>query len=284
MLRWESGEAEFAHTIPAAEIPAVLSEERFATTRRQVATPVTMRLFMDMRTAPFDNLQVRQAVAAAVDREFFSRSTGGRVDLLEGIYVPIMPQFEESFRSNYQYDPEVAKALLSEAGHSDGIQGVKLYGGVDFEVPMQGLQADLAAIGIEVEVIPGAWTDWRDRIRSGEVKLGLYGWSASFPDAYDFVSGWMTCASVETGFNDGGYCNERIDELVAAAEALPPNDPERIAAYREIEELAVNTDAAMIGMGNQKTVALGRENVHDDPLNGLVGGWPFLESAWIEQE
>ena len=212
-----------------------------------------MRLFMDMRTAPFDNLQVRQAVAAAIDREFFARSTGGSVDPLEGIYVPIMPQFEESFRSNYQYDPEAAKALLSEAGYGDGIQGVKLYGSVDFEAPMQGLQADLAAIGIEVEVVPGPWTDYRDRIRGGEVQLALYGWSASFPDAYDFVSGWMTCASIETGFNDGGYCNERIDELVAAAESLPPTDPERIAAYREIEELAVNTDAAMIGMGNEKS-------------------------------
>ena len=242
-----------------------------------------MRLFMDTRTAPFDNLQVRQAVATAIDKEFFARSTGGTVDPLEGIYVPIMPQFEESFRSNYQYDPEAAKALLSEAGYGDGIQGLKLFGGVDFEAPMQGLQADLAAIGIEVEVIPGTWTDCRDRIRGGEVQLALYGWSASFPDAYDYVSGWMTCASVETGFNDGGYCNERIDELVAAAEALPLTDPERIAAYREIEELAVNTDAAMIGMGNEKAVALGRENVHDDPLNGLMGGWPFLESAWIEQ-
>ena len=116
MLRWESGEAEFVHTIPAAEVPTVLSDERFASTRRQAATPVTMRLFMDTRAAPFDNLQVRQAVATAIDKEFFARSTGGTVDPLQGIYVPIMPQFEESFQSNYQYDPEAAKALLSEAG------------------------------------------------------------------------------------------------------------------------------------------------------------------------
>ncbi|MBW3632000.1 MAG: ABC transporter substrate-binding protein [Chloroflexi bacterium] len=284
MLRWESGEAEFVHTIPSADVPAVLTEERFANTRRLAATPVTMRLFMDLRSAPFDNLQVRQAVAMAVDREFLSRSTGGVIEPLEGIYVPIMPQFEESFRTNYQYDPDAAKALLSEAGYDEGITGIKLYGGTDFEAQLQGLQADLAAIGIEVEVIPGTWTDWREPIRSGEVQMGLYTWSASFPDAYDFVSGWMTCASIETGFNDGGYCNERIDELVAAAEAMPQTDPERIAAYREIEELAVNTDAAMIGIGNEKAVALGRENAHNDPLNGLLGGWPFLEAAWIEQE
>jgi ABC-type transport system substrate-binding protein len=284
MLRWESGESEFVHTIPTADVPAVLTEERFAATRREAATPVTMRLFMDVRNAPFDNLQVRQAVAMAVDKEFLARSTGGVIESLEGIYVPIMPQFEESFRSNYAFDPEAAKALLSEAGYGEGISGIRLYGGTDFEAQLQGLQADLGAIGIEVEIIPGTWTDWREPIRSGEVQMGLYTWSASFPDAYDFVSGWMTCASIETGFNDGGYCNERIDELVAAAETMPQTDPERIAAYREIEELAVNTDVGMIGIGNEKAVALGRENVHNDPLNGLMGGWPFLEEAWIDQE
>jgi hypothetical protein len=40
----------------------------------------------------------------------------------------------------------------------------------------------------------------------------------------------------------------------------------------------------MIGMGNEKAVGLGSEHARDDPLNGLIGGWPFLESAWIEQE
>jgi oligopeptide transport system substrate-binding protein len=283
LLRWESGEAEFIHTIPAAEVPNVLSDERFAGSRRQAATPVTMRLIMDTRAAPFDNLQVRQAVATAIDKDFFARSTGGRVDPLQGIYVPIMTQFEESFQSNYQYDPEAAKALLSEAGHGEGIQGINLFGGPDWEAPLQGIQADLAAIGIEVELNIGTLEDWRDRIRSGEVQMALYGWSASFPDAYDYVSGWMTCASIETGYNDGGYCNERIDELVLAAEALPQTDPERIAAYREIEELAVNTDVGMIGIGNRLAVALGHENVHDDPLNGLMDGWPFLESAWMGQ-
>ena len=144
MLRWESGEAEFVHTIPSADVPAVLSEERFANTRREAATPVTMRLIMDTRATPFDDLLVRQAVATAVDKEFFARSTGGVVDPLEGIYVPIMTQFEESFRSSYAYDPEAARALLTEAGHGEGIGGIKIFGGPDYEASLQGIQADLS--------------------------------------------------------------------------------------------------------------------------------------------
>ena len=74
---------------------------------------MTVRLFMDTRSAPFNNLKVRQAVAGAIDKEFFARSTGGLVDPLEGIYVPIMPQFEESFQATIPTIPRAAKALMS---------------------------------------------------------------------------------------------------------------------------------------------------------------------------
>lgn len=283
MLRWESGEAEFVHTIPAAEVANVLADAQYEGARRQAATPVIMRLTLFTGGPPFDDPTARQAVAHALDRAFFASSTGGIVTPVEGIYVPLMPQFDPEFKSAYPYDPERAKALLAEAGQGEGIRGIKLFGGVDYESQLQGLQADLAAVGIEVEVIPGLLKDWRDRIAAGEVQLSVQGWSASFPDAYDFVSGWMTCASIETGYNFGRYCNERIDDLVAEAEALPQASPERTGAYREIEELAVNADVGLIGLGNENAVALGRPNVHDDPLNGLMGGWPFLERAWIEQ-
>jgi ABC-type transport system substrate-binding protein len=284
MLRWESREAEYAHNLPPGELAGVISDSKFETTRRQALSWETTRLTMYNLAKPFDDLRVRQAVASAVDKQFFSKSTAGTTVPLEGIYVPAMLQFEESFKNAYPYDPEKAKALLAEAGYGDGISGVKLFGGVTWQAQLEGLQADLQAIGIETEVIVGTLKDWRDRVRSGEVQLMLITWAASFPDAYDFVSGWMTCASIETGYNDGSYCNERIDELVGQAEALPQTDPQRIAAYREIEELAVNQDAGMIGLGGRTLVALSQEYAHDDPMNGAMGGWPFLEKAWLSKD
>ncbi|HKG24390.1 MAG TPA: ABC transporter substrate-binding protein, partial [Thermomicrobiales bacterium] len=276
MLRWESGEAEHIHNVPPSEIPRVLSDDEFAEARRTAPSLGTTRLLMYMGKKPFDDLRVRQAVAMAIDKEFFSRSMGGINQSLEGIYVPAMLQYEEGFRSNYPYDPDKAKALLAEAGYGDGISGITMYGSVTSEPQLEGMQADLREIGIEVDLVVGSWADWRDRIRSGEVQLAYYSWAASFPDAYDYVSGWMTCASIETGYNDGGYCNQRIDELVGQAEGLPQTDPQRIAAYREIEELAVNTDAAMIGLGTPLRLALSRDYVKDEPLSGIYG-WPILD-------
>jgi ABC-type transport system substrate-binding protein len=280
MLRWENKEAEFVHTVPDSELANVLSDDKYQAVRRQTPSLGSLRIAMYTRAKPFDDLRVRQAVAMAIDKQFFSRSTAGTWVPLEGIYLPQMLQFEESFKSNYQYDPDKAKALLTEAGYGGGIQGIKLIGGVDEKTQLEGFQADLKAIGIEVEVISARFQEYLERIHSGEIQLTLNGWSASFPDAYDYVSGWLTCASInDAGYNFGDYCNQRIDDLVGQAEGLPQTDPQRIADYREIEDLVINQDAAIVGLGYHNLVALSQDYMQNDPIDGLMGGWPFLETA-----
>jgi peptide/nickel transport system substrate-binding protein/oligopeptide transport system substrate-binding protein len=217
----------------------------------------------------------------AIDKQNLARKRAGTITPLEGYFAIPMLQYDPDFKSNYQYDVEAAKALLAEAGHADGVTGVMMYVGLDTELG-QLIQADLAAIGIETELAVGQWNEWRDRIRAGEVALFNYGWAASFPDAYDFTSAWTTCKSSETGYNDGFYCNERIDEIVDRVEALPLTDPERIAGYREIEDIVINQDVAWVGRDNPQRISLGKSYVHDD-FQSPIYGWPYLETAWMEE-
>jgi ABC-type transport system substrate-binding protein len=285
MLRWENGEVEHVHSIPSGELANVLTDDKYKDVRRTGGSIGTMRLNLFMGGPPFDNLQVRQAVATAIDKQFISQGQAGLITVMEGIYAPLMTQFDANFKSAYQYDPERAKQLLTEAGHADGLGGVRMWGPTGSEQIMEGIQADLQTAGIDAELVIGAFADYQERILAGEFHLSYFSWGASFPDAYDFVAAWMTCASMEDGvYNLGSYCNPRIDELVGQAEGLPQLDPQRIAAYREIEDLAVNQDVAMVGLGNPGRAALGREYVRNDPINGIIGGWPFLEAAWLVKE
>jgi peptide/nickel transport system substrate-binding protein len=283
MLRWESGEAEMVHDIPDAELPRLLSDAKLKELLRTAPGVGTERLAFHFKTPPFDDIRVRQAVAMAIDKEGLAKKASGTIVPLEGFFALDMIQFEDSFTSKYPYDPEQAKQLLAEAGYADGIKGVKLYISVGGQERGELLQADLQAIGIETELAIGQWKEYRDRIRAGEVPLFVYGWAASFPDAFDFTSAWTTCKSAETGYNDGFYCNEKIDQLLQKAEALPLQDPDRIAAYREIEDLAINQDVAWVGLNNPNRIVLGVDYVHDDFLSGIYG-WPYLETAWIEEK
>lgn len=281
MLRWESGEAEFVNGIPGAELPRVLTDPDLETVLRRAPSIQTTRLGIHFEATPFDDIRVRQAVAMAIDKQNLARARANTIIPLEGHFSIPMTQYDADFRSNYQYDPEAARALLAEAGHSDGISGVTLYVGLDTELG-ELLQADLREIGIEADLAVGQWMDWRDRIRAGDVELFMYGWSASFPDAYDYTAAWTTCASRDTGYNDGMYCNERIDELLQEAEALALTDPARIAAYREIEDIVINQDVAWVALFTPQRIRLGVDYIHDDVVSPIYG-WPYLESAWSEQ-
>lgn len=282
MLRWENGEVEWVASIPAAELPRLLSDAELQAQLRMAPSVGTNRLGIHVDIPPFDDLHVRQAIATAIDKQAIVQKRSGTVTALEGHFTPPMLQYDPEFKSNYQYDVETAKELMAEAGYADGIEGVKFYIGQDQEVG-QLIQADLAAIGIETELMVGQWKDWRDAIRSGDIQLFMYGWAASFPDAYDYTSAWSTCASIETGYNDGNYCNQRIDELVDQIEALPLTDPDRIAAYREIQDIIINQDAAWVALSSPQRVALGRNYVHDDFMSPIYG-WPYLETAWMEEQ
>jgi ABC-type transport system substrate-binding protein len=283
MLRWESGEAEMVHDIPDAELPRLLSDPQLKALLRTANGIGVNRLAFHHEVAPFDDIKVRQAIAMAIDKEGLARKAGGTITPLEGFFALDMIQFEDGFQNNYPYDPEKAKQLLAEAGYADGIKDLKLYVSVAERETGALLQADLQTIGIETELAVGQWKEYRDRIRAGEVPLFMYGWAASFPDAFDFTSAWTTCKSTETGYNDGFYCNEKIDELLQQAEGLPLQDPERIAIYREIEDIVINQDVAWVGLFNQGRVTLGVDYVHDDFLSGIYG-WPYLETTWIEEQ
>ncbi|HET9221579.1 MAG TPA: ABC transporter substrate-binding protein, partial [Roseiflexaceae bacterium] len=182
----------------------------------------------------------------------------------------------------YPYDPDKATALLGEAGLGDGITGVKLYLGTTDQAKTVAelLQADLQAVGIEVELQIGQLKDYREKIIAGEFGLYMFSWAASFPDAFDYTSAWVTCAAQETGYNFGKYCNQKIDELISKAEGLPLQDPERIGAYREIEETVINQDAAFIGLFSPLQVGLGQPYVKGDDMSPIYG-WPFVENAEI---
>ncbi len=280
MLHYENGEAEWVENIPAAELPRLLSDPALSKQLRRAPSLTTNRLGFHFKVKPLADLKVRQAVAMAIDKEGLAKKRSGTLIPLEGYYTIPMLQYDKAFKSKYPYAPEKAKALLKEAGYADGIKGLKMYVGQDAEIG-QLLQADLAKIGIETELAVGEWKDWRDRIRAGDVAFFVYGWSASFPDAFDFTSAWTTCASADTGYNDGFYCNQKIDDTVAKVEALALTAPERVKGYHEIEDIVINQDVAWVGLNTPQRLGLGASNVQDDFISPIYG-WPYLETAWIE--
>jgi peptide/nickel transport system substrate-binding protein len=77
----------------------------------------TYYFFMNNKTAPFNDIRVRQAINYAIDPEALNRVFGGRLHPTQQILPPGMPGYEEY--KPYPYDLVKAKALLAQANPTD---------------------------------------------------------------------------------------------------------------------------------------------------------------------
>ena len=95
--------------------------DRLASTQQKygdqikVFTPAnTYYFFMNVRTPPFDNLKVRQAVNFAINREALVRIYGGLGQPTENILPPTYPQYKK--HDLYPYNLKKAKQLIAASG------------------------------------------------------------------------------------------------------------------------------------------------------------------------
>ena len=78
----------------------------------------TYYFFMNNKTAPFNDIKVRQAINYAIDPEALNRVFGGRLHPTQQILPPGMPGYEE-YKLYPGPDMAKAKALIAEANPTD---------------------------------------------------------------------------------------------------------------------------------------------------------------------
>ncbi|MGH1479744.1 MAG: ABC transporter substrate-binding protein [Geminicoccales bacterium] len=119
--------------------------------------------------APFDDVKVRQAIAHAIDRNaIVDGAMFGYGTPIGSHFAPHHPAYVD-LTGMYPHDPEMAKALLAEAGHADGLSlTLKLpppsYARRGGEI----IAAQLAEVGITAEIIPVEWAQWLEQVFKGK--------------------------------------------------------------------------------------------------------------------
>lgn len=231
---------------------------------------------MNVQEPPFDNVLVRRAVSHAIDYQSIIDGVmlGQAIRLTSPI--PNGTFGHDSSLEVYQYDPERARELLAEAGYPNGFTFELAYPSADqerFEVSTV-MQANLATVGIQAELVGYAWPALLDKWDNGDFYLSVGKWAPT-GDPHSRIFGLLGCGSFGTAGNYGRYCNPAVDELAEQAVATLDRNA-RAALYAELQRVVME-DAPWLFLYQPKRgfpLADGVVGFHIPPVESIA--WQYV--------
>lgn len=270
--------------VPSSEINALRDDpDVSACCLQEKAYSDVLFFSMSLEHEALQDLQVRQAVHHAMDKEKLVRQLAGLGEpATGGLFSPLSPYWQEDFPT-YEYDPDRARQLLEEAGWGDGFE-VTIYTKTEppFDVIGQAVEEDLGAVGIDVTVQAMPGDVYFETVIQNPVGLVVSPWELPYPHGSYVVDGAWVSGAIE-----GGCCNFsvlRSDEIDALAEeARTTTDVERqIELYKEIDRIAIGEMALWVPLFYPKFAALVSERVRGYEIPGTpTGDTLFFPTYWL---
>ena len=222
-----SGEIDLIDPVPLQDVPRVRAA---GFTVQQGPELRTIFLGMDLKRDqllyssvkgknPFKDKRVRQAIYQAIDVE------GIKTHVMRGASLPTAQMvgpgvqgFQPDMNKRLPHDPEAAKKLMAEAGYAGGFDLTMNCSNdryVNDEQICLAIAANLAKIGIRVNLAAESKTTYFPRLGRRETSFYIHGWTPGTIDAHDTMFAVMSSQGPggQGQFNVGGYSNPAFDEL-----------------------------------------------------------------------
>lgn len=191
---------------------------------------------------PFDNPDVRRALAAAIDKN----------TLLEAVYFDsatraktLLPAASWAFQNDADdtaYNPVLARKLLADAGIAPGFSmtiwamPVERAYNPNATKMAELIQRYLRDVGVDATIVSYDLATFRRHLQEGLHDSVLIGWSADNGDPDNFYRPLLSCGAIPSGTNRAMWCNDDYDKLLN--EALQTDDiDERSAIYKQVNRL-----------------------------------------------
>lgn len=190
----------------------------------------------NVRREPFNKVEVRQALAMAIDREQIVKyvTKGG-----EKPAHHFTPPDTAGYTARARLPDHAARArkLLAEAGYPEGRGFPKLallYNTSDAHARIAQAVQQMwkQVLGIDIELLNMEWKVYLANSQEGRYDIARAGWIGDYVDPNSFLDMWVTGG----GNNRAGWSNTEYDRLIEQAAAS--SDPgERFEAFQQAEEI-----------------------------------------------
>ncbi|MER7457888.1 ABC transporter substrate-binding protein [Micromonospora sp. NPDC126480] len=240
------GEAQWTDNLPPQQVPALRESDDL--TVRSVPSSDYWYLALNQARKPYDQVNVRRAVAFALDREAITKAAKFGLATVNQTAIPKDSAFYYDY-APYRRDPAQAKQLLAQAG----VTGLTMDLMVTSEYPetvtaAQVIAAQLKDVGITVKIRTLDFAQWLDEQGKGTFDAFLLGWLGNIdPDEFYYAQHHSSGT-----FNFHGYRNPTVDRLLDQART----ETDQAARKQQYEQVAkqIVDDASYIYLYNPDVV------------------------------
>ncbi|TCS83573.1 peptide ABC transporter substrate-binding protein [Tepidibacillus fermentans] len=180
----------------------------------------------NVKKPPFNNKYIRQAFAAAIDREALINNVtkGGQIPAYALVPPNASPDMGADFRKengDFVKKPADAKALLQKGLQELGLKTLPkvtlLYNTSEGHKKIaEAIQAMWKQnLGVDVELKNQEWKVYLNTLNAGDFQISRMGWLADYMDPMTFIDYFVT----NGGNNNTGWGNKEYDALVQQAKS-----------------------------------------------------------------
>src|SRR5690625_2403646 len=274
----ETGDSHVSNPLSPSDIERVEGVEGLYADR--VDSVALGYLGMNMNKEPFDDVRVRQAISMAIDKE----------QIVDGIYNgagltangPLPPTVfgHHEELEGLEYNVDKAKELLAEAGYEDGFStSVWTNDSREHTDTATNVQAQLAEIGIDVEIEVMELGAYLDEIGNGNHDMFILGWTNVTADADNGLYPLFHSDNQGPSGNRTFIDMPELDEIIESGR-LEQDEEERMEIYQEAQEIILE-EAPMVFLHHQEYLLGVNENVKN--LIQFPTNLTYLKNAYIEE-
>ncbi len=248
MALYEAGEIDSFDPIPAEDIDRILADPVLSKEYVNIPRVCTYYYGFNNTKPPFDNVLVRKAFSAAINRQALidfilkGGQTPATTFTCPGIFGHIAP--EEGI--GIGYDLEAAKKYLADAGYpgGEGLPDITLMFNTSEghrKIAQAVQQMWKENLGVEVNIVNQEWKVYLATLSEDAPQIFRLGWCADYADANNWV--YEVFHSTDSD-NRIKWSNAEFDRAVE--QAARESDPaKRYELYKRAEQILCEEEAAM---------------------------------------